>query len=106
MRPPRLLGQLCFVFNTCTITSFSESRKNGKGTCNRFSMFLLTDQEDEVKSYYLDEKKGERGGEKKRLDLCMIHYLLTILHPLSPRIAHPPIRLYMHPEKLDKNAQI
>ncbi len=69
-------------------------------------MFLLTDQEDEVKSYYLDEKKGERGGEKKRLDLCMIHYLLTILHPLSPRIAHPPIRLYMHPEKLDKNAQI
>lgn len=52
------------------------------------------------------KKKGESGGEKKRLDLCMIHYLLTILHPLSPRIAHPPIRLYMLPEKLDKNAQI
>lgn len=68
--------------------------------------FLMDDQEDKVKSYYLDEKIGERGGEKKRLDLCMIHYLLTILHPLSPSEAHPPVRLYMHPEKLDKNAQI
>lgn len=81
------------------------SLKNGKGICNGFSMFLLADQEDEVKSYYLDEKKGREGG-KKRLDLCMIHYLLTIPHPLSLRIAHPPIHLYMHPEKLDKNAQI
>lgn len=71
-------------------------------------MFLPADQEDEVKSYYLDAKKwGERGKrEKKRLDLCMIHYLLTILQPLSLCAAHPPIRLYMHPEKLDKNAQI
>ena len=26
--------------------------------------------------------------------------------PLSPSEAHPPVHLHMHPEKLDKNAQI
>ena len=27
----------------------------------------MDDQEDKVKSYYLDEKIGERGGEKRGL---------------------------------------
>lgn len=56
-------------------------------------MFLLADQEDEVKSYYLDEKKGREGG-KKRLDLCMIHYLLTIPHP-SPYALPIPLFTYI-----------
>ena len=36
-------------------------------------MFLLGEQEDEANRYYLDEKK-EREGEKKRFDLCVIHF--------------------------------
>lgn len=68
-------------------------------------MFLLGDQEDEVKSYYLDEKKG-REWKKKR---ALIYGWFIIYWPfLTPSpLTHPLLpHSLIYAEKLDKNAQI
>lgn len=64
-------------------------------------MVPLDDQEDEEKSYYLDEKGGDGVVGGKR---AWFMYDLLFTDPSSPRCPSPT-HLYMPPEKLDKNVQ-